>query len=296
MMIDSFTDFDRALTEPLDNVRGYILIQNDKVVHEHYFPPYKAENKSHIWSCSKTFTATAVGICEDMRLLTVDDSVLDYFPEQKISACYNLRQLKIHHLLSMSTGQKIDPVGFDFFGKPFDLLPGSHFMYNSAASHMLSLIVQKITGQKLEDFLQSKLFEPLNFGDLYWRQDSNGATTGGWGLHLCLRDLAKLGQLYLNGGEYNGKRIVSREWIKKATRKHSRSNEFDPRPDWSQGYGYQLWRGQHNTYRADGRFGQYCIVIPDVNAVFALQSDSVEDMQAILNCVWEFILPQLSDH
>ncbi|MCL2545607.1 MAG: beta-lactamase family protein [Oscillospiraceae bacterium] len=310
-MTNHLDAFERAVTSnPQDCIRGYTLLQHGKILRSTAWQPYQADDKVYVYSITKSFTATAIGICVDDGLLSVDDVVVDYFPQSRILAgdgrpdCPYVKQLTIHHLLTMNTGHHIEPEwprhngtsddwAQAFFDAPLQSQPGTHFVYNSTASHMLSLILQKVTGRTLENFLQEKLFAPLEFSDITWQTDASGASLGGWGLMLRLEDLSKLGLLYLNAGVYNGKRLVSEDWIKQATTAHSDSGIFDPRPDWSQGYGYQFWRGQHGTFRGDGALGQYCIVFPEHDAVLAL-SGFVVDMQATLEHVYTHILPALA--
>jgi hypothetical protein len=154
---------------------------------------------------------------------------------------------------------------------------------------MLSAIIQKVARETLLEYLKPRLFEPLGIEDPTWESDPDGINTGGWGLSLKTGDISKLGQLYLQKGHWNGKQLVSEDWVEEAT-SFQTSNGSDPDSDWEQGYGYQFWRCRHNCYRGDGAFGQFCIVMPDQDAVLAITSGS-SDMQAILNIVWDHLLP-----
>jgi hypothetical protein len=156
---------------------------------------------------------------------------------------------------------------------------------------MLSAIVQKQVGETVLDYLKPRLFEPLGIDDPTWGTSPQGISLGGYGLNVRTEDIAKFGQLYLQKGEWNGKQIVPKHWVAAATARQT-SNGSNPKSDWDQGYGYQFWRARHGAYRGDGAFGQYCIVIPKQDAVVAITS-GVKNMQAVLDVVWDALLPAL---
>jgi hypothetical protein len=156
---------------------------------------------------------------------------------------------------------------------------------------MLSAIVQKATGMTVLDYLKPRLFEPLGIEHPTWETSPQGITTGGYGLSIRTEDIAKFGQLYLRKGEWNGKPLVPAAWVEAATARQT-SNGSNPKSDWDQGYGYQFWRSRHGAYRGDGAFGQYCVVLPEQDAVIVITS-GVKDMQAVLNVVWDELLPAL---
>ena len=170
---------------------------------------------------------------------------------------------------------------------------------------MLSAIVQKVTGEKVLDYLTTRLFEPLHIDKPRWDESPQGISAGGWGLYLKTEDLAKMGQLLLQNGKWKGKQIIPAEWVYEMSKKQvesinpgTRLEQAEERgmtketSDWMQGYGYQMWRCRPGCFRADGARGQYIIVVPDKNAVIAITSD-VEDLQGELNLVWEKILPAI---
>lgn len=208
------------------------------------------------------------------------------------------RAMRIRDLLTMNTGHIIEPtVWFSdgdwvkfFMGTEVPLMPGTHFKYNSSATYMLSAILQKVTGEKLVDYLTPRLFEPLQIKKPRWDVCPKGINTGGWGLSITTEDIAKLGQFYLQKGQWNGQQLLSKQLIEIATSKQV-SNGSDPNNDWNQGYGFQFWQCRHNAYRGDGAMGQYCIVIPELDAVVAITS-GVYDMGHVMTLVWE----ELSDH
>src|SRR5262249_2559045 len=170
-----------------------------------------------------------------------------------------------------------------FLAHPVPFKPGTHFLYNSPATYMLSAIVQKVTGMTVLDYLRPRLFEPLGFENPTWVASPQGISAGAYGLFARTEEIARFGQLYLQKGMWDGRQLIPAAWVEVATA---------PKSDWDQGYGYQFWRSRHNSYRGDGAFGQYCLVIPELDAVVAITS-GVLDMQRVLNLVWEKLLPAM---
>jgi hypothetical protein len=156
---------------------------------------------------------------------------------------------------------------------------------------MQSAIVQKVTGQTVLDFLRPRLFEPLGIEHPVWDANFQGISLGGYGLRVRTEDIAKFGQLYLQKGRWDGRQLLPAEWVAMATAKQT-SNGSNPKSDWNQGYGFQFWRCRHNAWRGDGAFGQYCVGMPDQDVVVAITS-GVKDMQAVLNVIWDQLLPAL---
>src|SRR5438105_12026127 len=156
---------------------------------------------------------------------------------------------------------------------------------------MLSAIVQKVTGMTVLDYLRPRLFEPLGFDNPTWVASPQGISAGAYDLSVRTEEIARFGQLYLQKGVWKGRQLIPKAWVEEATALQT-SNGSSPKSDWDQGYGYQFWRCRHNAYRGDGAFGQYCIVLPEQDAVIAITS-GVKDMQAVLNLVWDKLLPAL---
>src|SRR3954463_7671168 len=156
---------------------------------------------------------------------------------------------------------------------------------------MPSAAVQKRTGQPVLDYLKPRLFDPLGIEHPTWETSPQGVSLGGYGLSIRTEDIARFGQLYLQKGKWEGKQLVPEAWVEAATARQT-SNGSNPKSDWDQGYGYQFWRSRNGAYRGDGAFGQYCVVLPDQDAVIAITS-GVRDMQAVLNLVWDKLLPAL---
>jgi len=154
---------------------------------------------------------------------------------------------------------------------------------------MQSALVQKVTGQTVLDYLRPRLFGPVGIEHAVWETNFQGISLGGYGLRVRTEDIAKFGQLYLQKGRWRGHSLLPAGWVDVATSKQV-SNGSNPNSDWNQGYGFQFWRCRHNAYRGDGAFGQYCVVMPDQDAVIAITS-GVRDMQAVLNLIWNRFLP-----
>jgi hypothetical protein len=192
--------------------------------------------------------------------------------------------------VSLRTENK-EPWTKRFLAHPVPHKPGAHFLYNTPATYMLSAIVQKATGSNVLDYLGPRLFEPLGIEHHSWGTSPQGVTLGGYGLNIRTEDIARFGQLYLQKGEWNGKRLVPEAWVEEATARQT-SNGSNPKSDWEQGYGYQFWRCRHGAYRGDGAFGQFCVVMPEQDAVVAITS-GVKDMQSVLNLVWDQLLPAM---
>jgi CubicO group peptidase (beta-lactamase class C family) len=250
-----------------------------------------------LWSLSKSFTSTAVGLAVAQGKLSIDDPVLKFFPDScPPEPSANLKAMRVRDLLTMSCGHDVEPKRTEnepwvetFLKHPVPHTPGTHFLYNSMGTYMLSAIVQKVTGQTLLDYLQPRLFQPLGIENPTWDSSPQGINCGGWGLKIRTEDIAKFGQLYLQKGKWEGKQLIPTPWVAQATSKQI-SNGTDPNRDWTQGYGFQFWRCRHNAFRGDGKDGQFCIVLPDLDAVVAITADT-RDMQAELNVVWDKLLP-----
>ncbi len=289
---------------PLDAVQGFLLLRHGNVAAEGWWAPYGPQFPHSMYSLSKSFTSTAIGLAVAEGRLTVDDFVLKFFPEDAPSnPSGNLKAMRVRHLLSMNTGHKEDTTQHVFRSKddnwariflslPVEHQPGTWFVYNTAATYMLSAIITNLTGESLLDYLRPLLFDPLGIENPTWEVDPRGVNLGGTGLHIKLEDIARFGQMYLQKGIWQGQRLVPEEWIAEATKATSDNRNTQTNPDWTEGYGYQFWRCRHNAYRGDGAFGQYCIVLPEQDAVLAMIS-GVQDMQVVLNKVWEHLLPAM---
>ncbi len=287
------------------DLHSFLLLRNGTIVAEGYWEPFRVDVPHMLFSLSKSFTSTAIGLLVAEGRLSVDDHVLDYFPEDApANPSAYLRAMRVRHLLTMTTGHDPDPTRVvrqpgqtwarAFLEQPVEHEPGTHFVYNSVATYMLSAIATRITGQRMIQYLEPRLFAPLGIENPTWETSPEGIDTGGWGLSITTRDIARFGQLYLQRGTWNGARLLPEEWVEAATSLQV-PNGPSPNPDWEQGYGYQFWRCRHGAYRGDGAFGQFCIVIPDRQAVLAITS-GLGNMQAVLDLVWQHLLPAMHDN
>ncbi|MFC2089536.1 serine hydrolase domain-containing protein [Bacteroidota bacterium] len=298
-----------AVEESRQELHSFMILRHGKVVAEGWWNPYKPELKHTLYSTSKSFTSTAIGFAVTENLLTVEDKVISFFPESiPDSVSKNLAAMRIKDLLTMSAGQDPEPTFSmlpssnwvkDFLSAPVPNEPGSTFLYNLAATYMLSAIITKVTGNTVLEYLTPRLFEPLQIEGMDWEVDPDGINTGGWGLRLKTEDMAKFGQLYLQKGEWNGMQVISEAWVEEATTKKidqapDLSEEEKSNSDWQQGYCYKFWRSRHNSYRADGAYGQYILILPEKDAVIAITAEA-GDMQKELNLVWDHLLPAMKD-
>jgi len=300
-------DFLDAISKTKHEMHSIMILRHGKVIAEGWWNPYRPDLKHTLYSLSKSFTSTAVGFAVAEKRITLNDKVISFFPD-KLPATITplLSDLKIKDLISMTAGQSPDPTGpvvmtndwiKSFFATPVLNKPGAVFLYNSAATYMLSAIVQKVTGQKIIDYLTPRLFKPLGIQGMDWETDLAGINTGGWGLRVKTEDIARFAQLYLQKGKWNDQQILPAEWVEEAT-----TFKIDNAPgvaqskkdssDWMQGYCYQFWRSRHNSFRGDGAFGQYALVLPEQDAVIAITSETA-DMQGELNLVWQYLLPAM---
>ncbi|WP_020473903.1 serine hydrolase domain-containing protein [Zavarzinella formosa] len=289
--------FVAAADKKIDSLHSIMIVRHGQVVAEGWWAPHDAKSPHSLYSLSKSFTSTAVGIAIAEGKLSLDDEVLKFFAEEApAEPSANLKAMRVSDLLRMSTGQQSEPGRpanqswvKTFLAHPVPFKPGTHFVYNTSATYMLSAIIQKVTGKTLLDYLTPRLFEPLGIEHPTWETSPQGISTGGYGLSIRTEDIAKFGQLYLQKGKWHGKQLVPEAWIEAAKARQT-SNGSNPKSDWDQGYGYQFWRCRHGAYRGDGAFGQYCIVLPEQDAVIAITS-GLRDMQSVLNLIWDTLLP-----
>ena len=300
--------FVSAADTGIDAMHSFMLVRHGHVVAEGWWTPYDAKTPHVLYSLSKSFTSTAVGLAIAEGKLSLDDEVRKMFPEEApAEPSANLRAMRVRDLLRMSAGQQTEaplwshdagspapdvPWTKTFLAHPVPFKPGTHFLYNSPGTYMLSAIVQKVTGQSVLDYLRPRLFDPLGFESPTWVASPQGVSAGAWGLSARTEEIARFGQLYLQHGMWNGRQLVPAAWVTEATARQT-SNGSSPASDWDQGYGYQFWRSRHDTYRGDGAFGQYCMVLPAQDAVVVITS-GVHDMQQVMNLVWDTLLPAMT--
>jgi hypothetical protein len=299
-------DFLNAVDTGRVELHSFMFIRHGKVISEGWWNPYGSDYKHLMFSASKTFTATAVGLAVSENRLKITDKVSSFFPySQPDSVSDFMRELTVQNLLTMSVGQDPEPRAMGtsgdwisiFLNSPPVHKPGTVFKYNNMATFMLSAIVQQVTGQTVFDYLQTRIFKPLAIRGIDWDLNPQGINLGMIGLRLKTEDMAKFGQLLMQNGIWNGKQLIPKEWVKEATSfkiptSLSTNKDSLSRSDWGQGYCYQMWRGRNNTVRLDGMGGQFVLLIPDKDAIVVLTANA-RNTQDELNLVHDYLIPAI---
>jgi CubicO group peptidase (beta-lactamase class C family) len=289
-----------ALDERPDiEMHSLMLLRHGQVVAEGWWHPYSADRVHRLYSLSKSFTSTAAAFAAAEGMLDLDDTVLSHFPELDAEITDpGSRSMKVRHIAAMASGheqetiqqaQRLDPRepvrGFLLI--PPQRPPGSVFAYNQPCTYTLGAIVQRHANMPLSSYLRPRLFDPLDIGEVGW-QTLAGREQGYSGLHARTEDIAKLGQLYLQRGRWDGTLLLQDSWVAQATSRQI-DNPNQTNPDWRCGYGFQFWMSRHG-FRGDGAFGQFCVVLPERDAVVVTTASTL-DMQAVLDAMWTHLLP-----
>ncbi len=294
-------------------LHSLMLFHRGHVIAEGWWAPYRHDLLHMQHSLSKSFTATAIGLAIGEGLLSLDSTVVGFFPDEAAQADANQAAMTIRHLLTMTSGHRTGISGdawrqirtswvAEFFKAPVVDAPGTRFVYSSASSYMLSAILQRVTGERLHDYLRPRLFEPLGIGGTRWDVCPNGVNPGGNGLSCRTEDMLKLAVLHLQQGQWGGRQILSPDWVRQATQAKVAAPDgpdalhLDPAgPGWPRGYGYQWWTGPAGASYASGLFGQYAIVLPRHDAAIAVTAALRPSDQRLLDLVWRDLLPALDD-
>lgn len=300
-ILDSFIN---GVVDNNFNVYGVVVRQHGKIAAEHNF----RENVFvQMYSASKTFTAVGIMKAVEENIISLDDKVIDYFTKEELPDVIseNLNKLTIYHLLTMTTGHKVGTVDVFyykpcenwikmFFDAPLVYEPGTHFEYNNGATYMLSVIIQRKTGMMLKDYLMPRVFEPLEIFNPQWDVSPWGYNKGYIGLHLTTGQLSAMGQMLLNGGTYNGKKILQKQSVEIMTKKHINNKGYWDDSETGNGYGFQLWMNSiPGTYRLDGLFGQFCIVAPQKDAVITTTCHQEKNQNDIIRLIWDTIYKEI---
>lgn len=288
-------------------MHGFMLLRHGKVCAEGSWHPYRPNVPHSMFSFSKSLTSTAIGFAVQEGMLSLDERLVDIFPEKLPAApSENLQKATVRHLLMMGCGHdsEIPDLGrgdadwiASFLGHPFVHAPGTHFLYNTAGTNLLSAILTRKTGQTLTQFLSPRLIQPLGLSDIRCHALPDGTEMGGAGYALTLEDMARFTQFVANKGCWEGKQLLPAAWFEEATRKQieNRGAGWNGDSDWQQGYGYQFWRcAPEGVFRGDGAFGQYGIVCTRQDAVLVIQS-ATPRLQAVLTATWEKLLPAMEE-
>lgn len=295
-----------GLTAAIDaqglNVYGVVVRQHNREVASHR---WRSDDRVNLHSASKSYASTAVGMAAEAGLLALDAPVVSFFPHDLPShPDPKLGRLTVEHLLNMASGHDAPLLmgeGRDrlpetnwvryYFSQPLALEPGARFVYDSGDTYLLSAILQRATGQTLRDYLIPRLFQPLGIPNPQWFTCPRGITLGAGGLFLTTREMTYLGQVYLDGGQWQGQPLVPASWV--ASVQHARIATHDEGDD---GYGYsrQFWMcSRPGAYRMHGKYGQVCLILPDLDAVVAVTSHIEGSDQPLLDAIWQYLIPEL---
>ncbi len=289
-------------------VHGFVILRHGRTVAEGTWAPQNTLEKPHmLYSHPKSFTSTAIGFLVDDGKLDLDRRVISFFPDETPeNPSENLRQVRVRDLLTMNLGAyrpdaERDDIAGDWakamLRNKIDIEPGTGFKYDSGATYLLAAIAEKVSGKPLMEFLKERLFDPLGMTSPWSTVSPTGIACGGWGMNMTTRDLARFGQFLLQEGRWDGKQLLSREWVRLATARQTwsggivvQSQTIGSGSDWQQGYGFQFWRCRHGAYRADGAAGQLTVVFPEQDAVVSVHA-GLSDMQRELDLIWTYLLP-----
>ena len=289
-------------TAPDIELHSLMLLRHGRVLAEGWWHPYSAERVHLLYSLSKSFTSTAAGIAVAEGLVDLDATVLSYFPELDADITDpRSRAMLVRHVAAMASGHREDTIARAGALDPHDLVhgfllippdeePGSYFAYNQSCTFTLAAIVQRVSGVSLTEYLRPRLLDPLGIGATGWIRDASGREIGYSGMHANTEAVAALGQLYLQDGRWGERQLLPTDWVAQASRRQV-GTELEENIDWAQGYGYQFWMSRHG-YRGDGAFGQFCLILPEHDAVIAITAQT-EDMQGVVDLAWRHLLPAL---
>lgn len=286
-------------------MHGLMILRYGKVLAEGWWSPYAPGVRHGCQSLTKTYTATAIGMLYDEGKVSLDEKLIDIFPEEMPeNPGERLRKMTVRNALCMSTGiyqfpDLTSPKWLEqYFAAPVLKDPGEGFFYCSATSSLLAAVVRKKSGQSLIEYLRPRLFEKIGIDadNLRILKMADGRDNGGGGLFSTTEDNARLMQLYLNQGIWDGEQILSKEWVKTATSFQNATTEDKGIEDCRLGYGFQMWMCKpKGVYRADGAYGQYAIVFPELEMVIAINELAQLGIwpQRILDIIWEEFMPRV---
>ena len=288
--------FDSLLAYPRTEIHSAIVMRHGRVVGEMYPAPFAPEFPHTQFSCSKTFVAAAVGIAIEEKLLSLDSRLVTFFPEQtpKIIS-WQLAGVTVADLLTMRSGFVVDTKMRnnssqwirDYMAHPMNAYPGKLFQYDSIDTYLLSAIVQKATGKTLLDYLNEKLFRPLNIYNVKWELSPEGICTGGWGLYIQAESLAKFGQLLLQRGRWHGHQLIPANWVDDMMTLHAKNSK-------GEGYGYQMWMCDYpKAACANGVYGQYIVVVPTQDVVVVINQCTLSAGKKELAYIWNTLFKDM---
>jgi CubicO group peptidase (beta-lactamase class C family) len=293
---------DALEAHPGIEAHSVIVIRHRSVVAAGAWWPFRLDRAGLLYSLSKSFTSTALGIAVGDGLVDLDAPVLDYFPEVPLADVpARVRARTVRHIASMRTGHRhetlesalatdpADPVGA-FLRMCVEDDPGTVFTYNQPPVMTIAALVRRVTGASVSELLRTRVLDPVGAGPIGWLQYPAGDDLGFSGLFATPDAVARLGLLYLDDGMWAGRQLLPSGWAAVASSAYS-DTSGEPFPDWQQGYGLGFWRARHG-FRGDGAWGQFCLVLPEQDAVVAITS-AVVQMQDVLDAVYAHLLPAM---
>jgi len=277
-------------------------------LHREGHPPlehrFRSDDPVNVYSCSKTVTALALGMALDEGLVSLDDFLIDHLGQPGGHVADGVAAITLRHLIHMTDGSSF--TGFEpeqasapdragaYLAAELDRPVGERFVYSNGATYMLGRVVSAASGTELRDYLMPRLFEPLGIANPQWFRCPAGYAEAATGLHLRTSELAAIGRLLLQDGEWEGRQLVSAQYVQAMRTDIVDTSHAGANPDWQAGYGYCVWRStRFDSWRADGRYGQFSIVLPHHRAVVTLTSHNEANTAQLLEAVWEDVVPYL---
>ena len=291
------------------DLNSIMILRHGVKVAQGWYKPYSSDTTHAMHSFTKSISAMAMGIAAEEGLLSLDDKIISFFPDKtpKDASDY-LKEMNVRHLLSMTCGHEAETQSHMgdanadfvecFLNHEVKYRPGTFFAYNTVGSNVIAEILYKITGLQMTEYLKPRLFDPMGITNYSCSKNPRGRERSGGGMFMLTEDMAKLGQLFLNKGVWNGKRLISEEFINEATSVQIVQQESDKgeKEDMFAGYGYQIWMNAiPESYRFDGFYGQLTLVLPKFDMVISMTSATMR-VNKLLTTVWRTLLPAVYEH
>ncbi len=303
-----FTDFYKELELIKFPLHHFIFLRHGKIATQGSWAPYEKEMNHMMYSTSKTITSLAVGFCIDDGLLKLDDRITDFFPELITGPLHEYNKMRtVRNLLVMATGEGGDAKSIDrsypnwlktFLNTPPRLKPGTLYGYDSSGTHALSAVVQRVTGKTMEEYLYEKLFKPLDIEGVYF-ESQMGINTGSRGFHCKIEDIAKIALMIHQDGMYEGKRIISKEFLDEARANQIEVTHFTSYIDGNPGYGYYFWLYRDGAYGSKGHGGNMFVIYPKYDVIFAFMAnfeDGWGHLPEMVHLIWNRLFNDIHDN
>lgn len=301
---EAILKFIKQLEDNQVNIHGFIMIRENKVFAEGYWKPFHKDFQHRMYSAGKSFTSIAIGLLQEEGKLKITDYICDYFEDKlpKDGAHEYIKKIRIEDMLTMRTAHnkttyKVEDNN-DWVESFFKIKPSHHpgtiFSYDTSATHVLSALVERLSGKSLMEYLSEKVLNYINFSEeAKFLKDPMGISQGGSGLICTMRDLAKLTYVCMENGVYNGKQLIPQEYIKEATKKQV-DTFIQPVIDEQQGYGYQFWKSRYGGFTLYGMGGQLSICLPQYKVILTTIADTQGNptgLQNIYDAFWQQVFP-----